>query len=211
MSNIYKTSWLLSSCWAYLPIGNGITTLHHNPLVGWGEGGVPRGGKVKQESLAWFSVRRTNQASSKLLSFTWKESLIFFAMYLLGMSSIGISVNIIGKPYQHSLYTDLAWASSSGSLHRELPVNIKVNLQIGVKHTDTMHLSQSDFCIFSLMTCHYRCKNTFSEHFSDSSLPFPPKGRGVVPQTTDTKTYPGLQQANRSKWIIIVIHINKNP
>lgn len=189
MSNIYKTSWLLSSCWAYLPIGNGITTLHHNPLVGWGEGGVPRGGKVKQESLAWFSVRRTNQASSKLLSFTWKESLIFFAMYLLGMSSIGIS----------------------GSLHRELPVNIKVNLQIGVKHTDTMHLSQSDFCIFSLMTCHYRCKNTFSEHFSDSSLPFPPKGRGVVPQTTDTKTYPGLQQANRSKWIIIVIHINKNP
>lgn len=187
----------------------------HN-IASQSTGGLGRGrGTSRRKSeagvISLVFNERANQASTKLLSFSSKDSLMFFAMYLLGMSSIGISVNIIGKPYQHNLYTDLAWASSSGSLNRELPVNIKVNLQIGVKHTDTVHLSQSDFCIFSLMTCHYRCKNTFSEDFSDSSFPFPPKGRGVVPQTTDTKKYPGLQQANRSKWIIIVIHINKNP
>lgn len=35
---------------------NGVTTLHHNPLVGRGGGGKPQGGKVKQESLAWFPL-----------------------------------------------------------------------------------------------------------------------------------------------------------
>lgn len=66
MSNIYKTFWLLSSCWAYLPIGNGVTTLHHNPLVGLGEGGG-RGERCveeengKQESRDWISPKGTDE------------------------------------------------------------------------------------------------------------------------------------------------------
>lgn len=125
----------------------------HN-IASQSTGGLGRGrGTSRRKSeagvISLVFNERANQASTKLLSFSSKDSLMFFAMYLLGMSSIGISVNIIGKPYQHNLYTDLAWASSSGSLHRELPVNIKVNLQIGVKHTDTVHLSQSDFCILA--------------------------------------------------------------
>lgn len=57
MSNIYKTYRLLSSCWAYLPIGNGFTTLHHNPLVGQGEEGVAQGGNVEPKSMAGFALK----------------------------------------------------------------------------------------------------------------------------------------------------------
>lgn len=62
MSNIYKTYQLLFSCWAYLPIRNGVTTLHHNPQVGWGEERVPQGGKVNQESLAWLTMKMLAQS-----------------------------------------------------------------------------------------------------------------------------------------------------
>lgn len=98
--NIYKTS--LSSCLAYLPMGHGITTLHHNPLVGWGRGGVPQGGKVKHESLAWFPLKGSVQAFSKSLSFTPKELFSVSVFFFSDFTSVSI------KSQSRYLQVDLA-------------------------------------------------------------------------------------------------------
>lgn len=76
MSNIYKTYQLLFSCWAYLPIGNGVTTLHHNPQVGWGKEGLPQGGKVNQESMTMLTLKMLPWSHIILLLFHFPFSKI---------------------------------------------------------------------------------------------------------------------------------------
>lgn len=71
-------------------MGNGVTTLQHNPLVGRGggrgregKGGGPQGGKVKQESLAWFPLKELARPEvSQLQSISFSSS------------SIGTSLNL---------------------------------------------------------------------------------------------------------------------
>lgn len=60
---------------------------------------------MKQESFAWFSLKglaRPQVNFSVSLQSTLLSS-FFPPMYLIGISSTGIYVNVIGKPYSTSI------------------------------------------------------------------------------------------------------------
>lgn len=147
-------------------------------------GGVPQGGKVKQESLAWFPLKGLARPQvSHSVSLQRAFLSLLFLMYLYtDVFHWDFSLNLIIKSYQWNLQVDLAQASPTGPLCWELPINITVNQEIGVKHTHSENFNQSYFQTVWLITWHCRCQTPFSdsEDVTDSSLSFPPKGRGVV-------------------------------